>query len=248
MVGHDPATVPEVWRQRFAVRSYEVGPDERASLLTVADYFQEAAVEHARSGGLETFDVGAEGGIWVLQRLKLRVAGLPRMRETVEVETWPRGRSGLRAFRDYRLRGADGAGLLVGTSAWFVIDLARRRPVRLPEGLERFGPREPEQVLAFGDPPQAPAHAEHRATFSLRRSDLDRVGHANNVRFIEWALEALPSEAGLCDIDIQFHAEATLGDVVVSEAGPLVEGARDHRLSGQADGRTLALARTLWRP
>ena len=34
---------PEVWRQPFAVRAYEVGPDERASVLTLADYFQEAA-------------------------------------------------------------------------------------------------------------------------------------------------------------------------------------------------------------
>ena len=242
----DPAAVPEVWRQSFTVRAVEAGPDERASVLTVADYFQEAAGEHARSGGVEVFELGERGGTWVLHRLQLRVEGLPAMRERVTVETWPSGRDRLRAFRDYRLWSDDGDVFVTGTSAWFVIDVARRRPVRLPAGLDRFGPTEPEHVLAFGDPPQAPTEVEHAALFAVRRSELDRVGHANNVRFLEWALEALPSAEGLREIEVSYQTEAVYGDVVVSEAGPLVNGARPHRLSRESDGATLALARTVW--
>ena len=238
---------PEVWRQPFDVRAYEVGPDERASLLTVADYFQEAAGEHARSGEVETFDLGGGVGTWVLHRLRLRVEALPRMRQRVEVETWPSGYDRLKAYRDYRLWG-DGAALVVGTSAWLVIDVARRRPVRLPTGLEGFGPAEPERVLAFEAPPAAPDAVEHARTFGVRRADLDRVGHANNVRFIEWALEPLPSADGLREVEVLYQSEAVVGDDVVSEAGPLAEGARAHRLSRAADGRTFALARTVWTP
>lgn len=239
---------PEIWREPFTVRAYEVGPDERASLYTVADYFQEAAGEHARSGDVETFDVGEAGGTWVLHRLRLRIDALPRMREAVVVETWPSGVDRLRASRDYRLWGADGAALVVGTSSWLVLDVARRRPVRLPEVIQTFGPREPERVLTFGPPPVAPASVEHAATFPVRRSDLDRVGHANNVRFLEWALEALPSDDGLREIDVLFQAEAVLGDAVLSEAGPIVAHARAHRLSRVGTGRTLALARSVWIP
>ena len=86
------------------------------------------------------------------------------------------------------------------------------------------------------------------AEFRVRRSDLDRVGHANNVRFVEWALEALPDGAGLTEIDILYRSEAVVGDRVRSEAGPLVGGARAHRLSRESDGRFLALARTVWSP
>lgn len=242
------AGAPEVWRHGFTVRAYEVGPDERASVLTVADYFQEAAGEHARSGGVETFDLDGSVGTWVLQRLRLRFDGLPHMRQAVEVETWPSGRDRLKAYRDYRLRSEAGDVLAVGTSAWFVIDVERRRPVRLPAGLERFGPAEPEDVLSFEAPPEAPEAVEHARTFHVRRSDLDRVGHANNVRFLEWALEALPSADGLREIEVVYQSEAVYGDDVVSEAGPLVDGARAHRLARAADGRTFALARTLWTP
>ncbi|PAP77831.1 acyl-[acyl-carrier-protein] thioesterase [Rubrivirga marina] len=242
------AGTPEVWRQSFAVRAYEVGPDERASVLTVADYFQEAAGEHARSGGVETFDLGESTGTWVLHRLRLRFDGLPHMRQSVEVETWPSGRDRLKAYRDYRLWNEDREALAVGTSAWFVIDVERRRPVRLPAGLERFGPAEPEDALSFDRPPEAPEAAEHARTFHVRRSDLDRVGHANNVRFLEWALEALPSSEGLREIEVLYQSEAVYGDDVVSEAGPLVEGARAHRLARGSDNRTFALARTRWTP
>lgn len=234
------------WRQPFTIRAYEAGPDERASLLVVADLFQEAAGEHARAAGLETFDLGGGTGTWVLTRLRLAVADLPRMREDVEVETWPSGHDRLRAFREYVLRGADGRDLVRGTSAWLVMHAQRRRPVRLPEAVYDFGPTDPTRLLTFGAEPAAPEAAESERRFAVRRSDLDRVGHANNVRFLEWTLESLPDDAGLQEIEVLYRAEAVYGDTVVVRSGPLADGVRDHEIVREADGRTLALARTRW--
>ncbi len=239
---------PLVWRQPFTIRAYEVGPDERASVLVVADLFQEAAGEHARAAGLETFDLDGGTGTWVLTRLRLSISDLPTMRERVEVETWPSGHDHLRAFRDYVLRGADNRTLVRGTSAWLVMHAERRRPVRLPTAVYDFRPASSERALAFEHEPVAPNAVEHERTFAVRRADLDRVGHANNVRFLEWALEALPEERGLAEIDMQYRAEAVYGDDVVSRAGPLADGTRDHNLVRASDGRTLALAHTRWTP
>ena len=236
-----------MWRQPFTVRAYEAGPDEHASALVVADLFQEAAGEHARAAGLETFDLGAGTGTWVLARLCLSVSALPAMRERVEVETWPSGHDRLRAFRDYVLRGEGGRELVRGTSAWLVMHVERRRPVRLPPAVFGFGPTSPPRALTFGADPEPPAAVEAERTFDVRRSDLDRVGHANNVRFLEWTLEALPEADGLAEIDLLYRAEAVYGDAVISRAGPVVDGARRHEIVRAADGRRLALARTGWR-
>ena len=241
-------TPPLVWTEPFTIRAYEVGPDERASVLTVCDLLQEAAGEHARASGREGFArPGGGWATWVLSRLRLRVERLPRMRERVAVETWPSALDGLRATRDFRVTGDGGARLAVATSLWFLIDTERRRPVRLPAAMDGFAERGKERALTFErDPPAAPAEAEHERAFAVRRSDLDRVGHANNVRFVEWALEALPSDAGLAEVDVAYQSEAVTGDTVVSRVGPLRGGARLHRLSRASDDRTLALARTLW--
>lgn len=237
---------PEVWTQPFTVRAYEVGPDERASVLVVADLFQEAAGEHARAAGLETFALGSGAGTWVLTRLRLQIDALPRMLEQVEVETWPSGRDGLRAYRDYILRDGTGKTVVTGTSAWLVLHVERRRPVRLPEAVSGFGPVAPSRALTLGDVPEPPVSVEAERDFAVRRSDLDRVGHANNVRFIEWVLEALDSEDGLREIDLVYRTEAVYGDTVVSRAGPLMAGSRSHVLIRESDGRSLAVARTSW--
>ena len=241
------APAPLVWTEPFTVRAYEVGPDETASVLTVCDLFQEAAGEHARAADREGFALpdGAHA-TWVLSRLRVAVDRRPRLRERLAVETWPSAMDGLRATRDFRLTGDGDAPLALATSLWFLIDVARRRPVRLPPAMDGFAAADKARALTLGEPPAPPASVEHAARFAVRRSDLDRVGHANNVRFVEWALEALPSEAGLREVEVLYRAEAVKGDTVVSEAGPLVGQCRAHRLSREADGTTLALARTLW--
>ena len=240
---------PLTWTEPFTVRAYEVGPDETASVLTVCDLMQEAAGEHARASDREGFELASGGrSTWVLSRLRLQMARRPRMRERVEVETWPASLDGLRATRDFRVT-AGGETLAAATSLWFLIDVARRRPVRLPPQMDGFEvPGKPRALTFDGAPePTPPAQPEHQATFAVRRSDLDRVGHANNVRFVEWVLEALPSDDGLREIDVLYRSEAVYGDAVTSAAGPLADGARDHELT-RADGRTLALARTTWTP
>ena len=256
-----------VWTESFRVRAYEVGPDERASVLTLCDYVQEAAGEHARAAGVEDFALANGPGTWVLSRLRLRLAGQPAMRETVTVVTWPSGRDGLRAERDFELFAGNpdtGPRLLWGTSTWFVMSVARRRPVRLPPALDAFGPPDRARSLPPTETdPAAPEAVLAEARFTVRRSDLDRVGHANNVRFAEWVLEAtetLPSPPGrLAGLDLLFRAEAVAGDTVVSAVGPVAEDttgtdAADgsltlaHRLTRASDGRLLAVAHTFWTP
>ena len=248
MSGPHASDSPLVWTEPFQIRAYEVGPDELATVLTVCDLLQEAAGEHARSADREGFPLPGGGwATWVLSRLRVRIARRPRMRERIRIDTWPSDLDGLRATRDFRITGADDDELVAATSSWFLIDVARRRPVRLPRAMDGFAARERPRALAFDGPdPIAPDETDAERSFRVRRSDLDRVGHANNVRFVEWALEALDTDDGLCEVDVQYRAEAVYGDTVVSRVGPLRDGSRGHELSRASDGRTLALARTTW--
>lgn len=246
----DPAD-PFVWTEPFRVRAYEVGPDERARVLTLCDYVQEAAGEHARAAGVEAFVLpGGDTGTWILSRLRFALAGRPAMRSRVRVVTWPAAHDGLRAERDFELLGDDGAVWMRGTSTWVVMSVGRRRPVRLPDAISAFGPAaRPRALPPPADEPSAPEVVTAEARFTVRTSDLDRVGHANNVRFAEWALEAAGrlSPGTLAGLDLAFRAEAVAGDVVVSTVGPAgPDGTFAHRLSRASDDHTLALATSLW--
>ena len=246
-----------VWTEPFRIRAYEGGPDERASLLTVCNLFQEAAGEQARANDLEAFPLpGGSVSTWVLSRLRVSVVGeLPRARDAVTVDTWPSDREGLRVHRDFVLRDSHGEALVRATSVWFLLDVARRRPVRLPEAMDRFQPPPdvPRGLTLVGHaPPTAPAETVRAERFAVRHADLDRVGHVNHVRVLEWVLEAVPENVRdarrLVGLDVGFQAETSVGQAVVSASGPDEEAGRlAHHVTLAADGsRTVALARTLW--
>lgn len=247
-----------VWRRDLAIRVVDVGPDERLKPTALIDLFQEEAGHQARAYGLETFALqgGEEPGLgtWVLSRLALAVDRWPAALEPLELATWPSHYDGLRAHRDFALRDADGATVARATSVWFVLDLARRRPTRLPPEVLRFGPaRGQPRALETGDAPEPPEAAESALGFTVRWADLDRVGHANNARYAEWALETVPASTrethALAGLDLSFQREAVAGDAVVSERGPAEARAEAvafrHRIA--RDGAPLALVRSVWR-
>ena len=99
-----------------------------------------------------------------------------------------------------------------------------RRAVRLPEFLRRLPTGGIPAVLEL---PPFPAPATNAAllgerTLVVRRADLDGVGHANNTRYVEWGLEAVPEEwsktRALSGLDIVYRREALYGDTLESRA------------------------------
>jgi acyl-ACP thioesterase len=239
---------PDVWTEGFRVRAYEADPDGLAPAATLVDYFQEAAGNHASSVDLERGPslLPDRYGVWVLTQLQLDVDRRPAWREAVTLATWASGRDKLYAWRDFEMTGDDGP-IARGTSRWLVLDAERRRPVRLPGTVERLPLADRPAALAREDlalsPPEGVAHTDRRR---VRLSDLDQNAHANNARYLVWALDALPDPPGaLAGFALLFKAEAVLGDEIVSESGALSDGRIRHAIR-HADGRVLALVETRW--
>ena len=98
-------------------------------------------------------------------------------------------------------------------------------------------------------PEEAPVLGER--TIEVRPADLDALGHANHVRFLEWAIEALPEgfDHGreIARLDLAFKREARQGDRLRTRAVLVEEDAVAHELRPEGGGETCALALTRWR-
>jgi medium-chain acyl-[acyl-carrier-protein] hydrolase len=242
------------WTDEVRVRSYDVTPQGTASVLALADYFQEAAGRHAAELGVSMQDLLAENRAWVLAHFRMEIDRLPAWNEEITIETWPSGLERLFATREVVFRDEEGKDLARGTSSWLVIDTERRRPVRPPDGLYDIEtPDRPAPLDTDLDDLPAPGRIDCERDFTVRYHDLDLNRHVNNVRYLEWALETLPveilDERRCTGLALQFEAEATLGDPIeatvhlANEDGAL--RAR-HRLAHAEDDRTLAIATTSW--
>ena len=243
-----------VWTESFRVRSYDVTPGGTASVLALADYFQEAAGRHADALGVSMQEFLDEGKAWVLAHLHLQLERRPRWNDTVEIETWPSGLDRLFARREFVFRDETGTQLAQGTSAWLVIDVERRRPLRPPSVLHDIDtPDRPRPVDADLDDLPAPDRVDRTRDFTVRYHDLDLNRHVNNVRYLEWALETLPAEVldeyECLALALQFEAEATHGDPIRATAALQHDGGTlrvRHRLAHAGSDETLARAVTTW--
>jgi len=243
------------YRKAFQVRSYETDVRGRLQAPILCQLLEEAAVAHAAILGVAVGTLIENGIAWVLSRLHLEMERWPAADEEIVIETWPEAAS--RLFTERRFDVLDASERRVGTAStlWLVLDLERRRPVRLPPQVSdrlhehELGP-EPRR---FGDL-VTPDPIQRELGFTVRRSDLDLADHVNNTSYVEWAIEAAPddvwSEKELAELEVHFLSECHYGQTVLSRsqvAGRGLDTEVRHQLIREEDGAEVARARTMWR-
>lgn len=243
-------------RKSFQVRSYETDTQGRLQVPILCQLLEEAAVEHASILGVAVESLIDSGVAWVLSRLHLEMHGWPAADDMLIIETWPEAAS--RLFTERRFDILDASQRRIGSvsTLWLILDLERRRPVRLPPQVtDRLGEHElgPEP-RKFGDllPPDP---VESELGFTARRSDLDLADHVNNTSYVGWAIEAVPDDvwsgSDLVELEIHFLAECHHGQNVVSRSQVIGHAEAievRHQLMRSEDDVEVARARTIWRP
>ena len=205
---------------------------------------QELANVSADSLGFGFDDLQRYGMAWVLSRMHIEFRSLPRWKDVVELQTWHKGFEGPFYVRDFRMLDAVGTPIVLATSSWLVFDVASRRLLRR-EHLEEKLPmdtRYPESAIDVPcDKIVMPQEgleevAEHRVSYS----DVDFVGHANNARYVVWAMDCLDYETvstrRVRSLRINFNKEIRPGESVAIfrapvEGGWVVEGRVEDRSS-----------------
>ena len=236
-------------KYQFKVRSYECGPDGRATLPTICNLLQEAASLHAASLGFGKGDFAAAGEniSWVLTRMVVKMSRYPKWEDEVTVETFPRGGRKIVAWRDFEVMDAKGGTLGVASSEWMIIDLATRKIHAIPEKV--FAANDPANVPVLGLEPFAKfrfpvvagSEARDVRTFTAMKAQIDLNGHVNNVHYISWMLEPCESRCP-AEMEVVFRSETFAGDEVRVETAA-ADGCTYHRVSA-ADGKDHIVART----
>ena len=237
----------EKGRYQFKVRSYECGPDGRATLPTICNLLQEAASLHAASLGFGKGDFAAAGEniSWVLTRMVVKMRRYPKWEDEVTVETFPRGGRKIVAWRDFEVKDAAGETLGVASSEWMIIDLKTRKIHAIPETV--FAANDPANVPVLGLEPFAKFRFPDGGSgvpplrFTAQKSQIDLNGHVNNVHYVAWMLEPCAS-ACPAEMEIVFRSETLVGDEVCVETAA-ADGFTYHRVFAP-DGKDHTVART----
>jgi len=243
-----------VLRKEFAVHTYETDARGLAKTVSLLNYLQDSAGEHAGRLGLSVVDLLKRGLTWVLSRYHIVIHHYPAIGDRLEVTTWPSGKRGHFATRDFEVADGGGRPVLSATSSWMVLDLAQKKTIGV-DGV--VGPAYALDKRALDDPfaslPVASA-SDDGIRFRVEASHIDWNRHVNNAVYVQWALEAVPmdvlSARRPVDLEVSYRAEALYGDEVLSAVERIAGDSSDpvylHRISNAATGAELARLRTRW--
>lgn len=249
-----PIPEPNIWQQTHQIRSYEVDCHHRLAILSIFNFMQEAASRHAEALGVSIQQLLLENYTWLLSRLKIKIASFPVWQDRITISTWPSGAQRLFALRDFQLQDKHDQTVAAAVSAWLVLDVEKRRPVRIGPFIEKLRPLEGQHILPDTlDKLPGLEFRTHEKKFVVRYRDLDINQHVNNVSFVEWLVESIPigvlNTSVLAELEINFMAEAFYEDRILAACHPLDphNTSFHHSLIRQQDGQELARAVTVWR-
>jgi len=230
------------------VQHFHTGPAGVATISALCRFAQESAGCHAERLGFGSMSLASRNIAWVLREQTMHVLRFPALGETLKIRTWPTRAERLLCHRDYSIVDSEGRVAALGTSAWFGVDLSTRRPCKAESFF--FLPWELVPAPAFHEPLpelEAPEGELVREIRTVRASDIDALGHMNNLRYLDWIADHL-THAGHDGrspqmVRIRYAREVVAGDRLVVRHDRNGNGDMRIAMTGEEHGREVCLAR-----
>ena len=218
-----------IFQQEFLVNDAYVDCFGRLKPSMLLFLCQDIAGQHCQILGADFDTLIQKNLLWAIIRQKVQITRLPRSGETVRIETWPMPTTKVCYPRSTVAYDADGQELFRAISMWVLMDVENRTMI-LPgrSGVTVQGLLTGSELATPGS--LAPKLFTNLHSRKVCYTDLDRNGHMNNTKYLEWISDLLPSafhrDQKVREFTVCYHAEAREEDLLqlswqVDEAGLL---------------------------
>ncbi|RMG21059.1 MAG: hypothetical protein D6730_18935 [Bacteroidetes bacterium] len=238
----------DVLSHTYEVRTYQVDPQGYMHPAAICSMFQEIAGEHARLLGWGYHSLKEQNMAWMLSRLSMQLHARPIWQSMIRIDTWVRKTDRLFSYRDFELYNHRGELMVSATTAWLLLNMESRRLQRVDVIREHFA-HFPQKIALCETLDKLPAVQKGlpMKRYQVRYSELDMVGHANNVSYLQWLLDAFSPQHlaahSLQSLQINYLNEAKWEDeirVSRDQHEPIYE------ISRTTDEQVLCRARLEW--
>jgi acyl-ACP thioesterase len=225
-----------IWSESFKVMAFMVDQQRRMTSPMLCNLLQEVAGNHANFRKLGFFDMQAQNRFWVLNRLRLEIEEYPLWLDEIEVQTWVsmmRGPFSNRHFAVFK----NGKKIASAFTFWVAIDSITHKPVRinsqevivLEDKIADCGPAE--KLEPFQD-------GQILGNYKVQASDIDMLGHVNNVKYTEWVLNIVSLNKPIQLLEINYLKETDLG-----KETNIYSNENNFAIRSAADGQDICLFR-----
>lgn len=181
-----------IYRQTFPVTDIAVDRYGRLKPSMVLFYAQEVAGQHCTLLSLDYDALAKKRLFWAVIRHRVQITRLPMAGETITLETWPMPTTRVAYPRSTVAYDEAGNELFRSISLWVLMNLDTRAMI-LPgkSGIMVQGTLRGTELVAPNSIVPKPLENSRKRTVCF--TDLDRNGHMNNARYLDWIDDLLPS-------------------------------------------------------
>ncbi len=220
-----------IYQEQFTVTEPQADRFGRAKPSALLYFIQQAAGHHSSLLAVDWEHLSQRHLFWAVSRNRVQVTRLPRLGETITLQTWPMPTTKVAYPRSVVAYDEQGQELFRAISLWVLMD-SRTRAMILPgksgvvvdgtlTGTELSVPRS-----------LVPHPMEQVSNRTVGYTLLDRNGHMNNTFYLDWVMDLLPS---------QFHQEHPLQEFTLCYLSEALEGDRVSLGWELTDGPTLTV-------
>lgn len=223
------------------VKDYTIGYFETDGQLILEPsflvaYLQDMAISHSDALGYTLDYLAEQKKGWAVLNWHISIGRMPSCGETIRLWTWAEKCRRMQAQRSFYVFDEKGKIIIRVASRWVFIDLERRRPTSIGQDMEeKYGNS---LVSAIENETYTLPKEQAEDTFLFReftvtRRDTDNNGHANNIKYIEWAMDDVPDEIYdsmiVHDLKVVYRKECYKGTLVQSKCcvRELTEGGKE---------------------
>lgn len=206
-----------LYSQNFEITDHFVDCFGRMTPASILMLIQEVAGRHCVALSVDYDTLARQGMFWAVTRHRVQVSRLPQLGENIRVETWPMPTTKVAYPRSVVAYDAAGNECFRAISLWVLMNLNTRSMI-LPgkSGISVVGSLRGLELPS----PGSLALMDHTQTRQRQVcfTDLDRNGHMNNTRYLDWVSDLLPSAFHqgheVKEFTICYHTEAREGQVL----------------------------------
>ena len=176
---------------------------------------QEATGHHSDLLQVDYDTLSSHNLFWAVSRHRIQISRLPMEGETLRVETWPMPTTRVAYPRSVVAYGEDGEECFRSVSLWVLMDQNTRNMI-LPgkSGIVVSGTVRGTELSVPSS--LCPVKSRNLGSRTVCFTDLDRNGHMNNTRCMDWICDLLPSifhkDHPMKEFTICYLSEATEGE------------------------------------
>jgi medium-chain acyl-[acyl-carrier-protein] hydrolase len=208
-----------VFEKEYEIHYYEVDYKKRALITSIVDFLGDISTRQSEELGIGLDYLKEHNLGWVLYKWNIDMYRYPILGEEVLIRTCPCSMKKFYAYRTFELINSKGEVIGKAESIWFLINIEKRRPVRVGEDIFRaYGLTSNDDKSLEIENIKEPQNVNYEKQFSVRYSDIDTNRHVNNEKYIAWALETLPLDTVLYytlkNVKVTYEKETTYGETI----------------------------------